>query len=354
MKYLKNKGYKTVHFKSGWMATDYNANADYNLGQKDFFDDFSITFLQTTLLNPFIGKILKTGYRENILNTFDKLANIDDIKEPKFVFAHIVSPHPPYAFDEYGNANDFSKLDNDWSNDSKKEYIGQLKFTNYKTKILIVDDHPAIRKTMVDVLTEEGFATDVAKDGSDALSKLLSQLYDFVLIDVQMPKINGVEVLRELKQKKDSLPKFIFFSAYSLPELKEEAVQLGCLAFLEKPIELKEIISLIKDNKSTALLIYLKDINQGKLLTKTLKEDSFHVILAENIDQTLIQLRQINFRILIFDSDLPGAEQESINATIKSLRSNTLTVETNEDEKMDVVLGKVDEKIKQYKLNHSQ
>ena len=225
---------------------------------------------------------------------------------------------------------------------------------NNKTKILIVDDHPAIRKTMVDVLTEEGFVTDVAKDGSDALSKLLSQLYDFVLIDVQMPKINGVEVLRELKQKKDSLPKFIFFSAYSLPELKEEAAQLGCLAFLEKPIELKEIISLIKDNKSTALLIYLKDINQGKLLTKTLKEDSFHVILAENIDQTLIQLRQINFRVLIFDSDLPGAEQESINATIKSLRSNTLIVETNEDEKMDIVLGKVDEKIKQYKLNHSQ
>jgi two-component system response regulator (stage 0 sporulation protein F) len=225
---------------------------------------------------------------------------------------------------------------------------------NNKTKILIVDDHPAIRKTMVDVLTEEGFATDVAKDGSDALSKLLSQLYDFVLIDVQMPKINGVEVLRELKQKKDSLPKFIFFSAYSLPELKEEAVQLGCLAFLEKPIELKEIISLIKDNKSTALLIYLKDINQAKLLTKTLKEDSFHVILAENIDQTLIQLRQINFRILIFDSDLPGAEQESINATIKSLKSNTITVETNEDQEMNIVLSKIREKLNQYKLNRSQ
>ena len=61
-----------------------------------------------------------------------------------------------------------------------------------------------------------------------------------------------------------------------------------------------------------------------------------------------------NFRILIFDSDLPGAEQESINATIKSLRSNTLTVETNEDEEMDIVLGKIREKLKQYKLNQSQ
>ena len=158
MKYLKNKGYKTVHFKSGWMATDYNANADFNLGQKDYFDDFSITFLQTTLLNPFIGKILKTGYRENILNTFDKLANIDDIKEPKFVFAHIVSPHPPYAFDEYGNANDFSKLDNDWSNDSKKEYIGQLKFTNYKTKILIEQLLKKKKETEIILQSEHGSA----------------------------------------------------------------------------------------------------------------------------------------------------------------------------------------------------
>ena len=224
---------------------------------------------------------------------------------------------------------------------------------NTKIKILIVDDHPAIRKTMVDVLTEEGFETDLAKDGSDALSKCLNQSYDFVLIDVQMPEMNGVEVLRELKVKMTSLPKFIFFSAYSLPELKEEAIELGCLAFLEKPIELKEIISLIKDNKSTAFLIYLKDIKQAKSLGEILRKESFHIIIAENIDQTLIQLRQINFRILIFDSDLPGAEQESISATIKSLGSNTLTVETNEDEEMNTVLDNVAKKLRHYKLNHS-
>ena len=41
--------------------------------------------------------------------------------------------------------------------------------------------------------------------------------YDFVLIDVQMPKLNGIEVLRKLKQEKEILPQFIFFTAYSLP-----------------------------------------------------------------------------------------------------------------------------------------
>jgi DNA-binding response OmpR family regulator len=88
-------------------------------------------------------------------------------------------------------------------------------------------------------------------------------------------------------------------------------------------------------------------------LGKILKKESFHIIIAENIDQTLIQLRQINFRILIFDSDLPGAEQELISATIKSLGSNTLTVKTNEDEEMNTILDNVAKKLSHYKLNHS-
>ena len=113
------------------------------------------------------------------------------------------------------------------------------------------------------------------------------------------------------------------------------------------------IRSLVVLMLSPAFLIYLKDINQGKSLGKILKKESFHIIIAENIDQTLIQLRQINFRILIFDSDLPGAEQELISATIKSLGSNTLTVKTNEDEEMNTILDNVAKKLSHYKLNHS-
>ncbi len=214
---------------------------------------------------------------------------------------------------------------------------------NNNIKILIVDDHPAVRSTMVDVLNEKGFQTDFAEDGELALQKCLNNLYDFVLIDVQMPNMNGIEVFRKLKETMNTIPKFIFFSAYSLPELKEEAIKLGCLAFFPKPIRIEKILALIQDFKSFPFLVYLKKGQQRDSIIEKLNTLGCHVVKAENIDDTLIQLRQINYQYLLFDSDFPGSEQESIHITIKSLQSNTNCFETNEDENVETVLNKIEE-----------
>jgi DNA-binding NtrC family response regulator len=175
--------------------------------------------------------------------------------------------------------------------------------------------------------------------------------YNFILIDVQMPKINGIEVFRTLKEKNTSIPHFIFFSAYSLPELKEEAIKLGCLAFLQKPIRIEKIISLIKDYKSFPFLVYLNNCKQTDSIIEKLDSMGFHVVIADSIDETLIQLRQINYKYLLFDSDCPGSEQESIHTTIKSLHSNTNCFETNEDESVDDALKKIEEHLHQEKAN---
>jgi CheY-like chemotaxis protein len=198
---------------------------------------------------------------------------------------------------------------------------------------------------MVDVLNEEGFVTDIAENGKIALEKCISEKFDFVLMDVQMPELNGVEVFREIKNRNMTSPKFIFFSAYSLPELRKEAENLGCLAFLEKPIEIKKIIYLLKENKSIPILVYLNDSIQGEELCNALKNENYYTILATNIDQVLIQLRQINFKILVFDSDLSQTEHDAIKATIKTHKANTICIETNEDENIKLVLDKVSKQI---------
>ena len=198
---------------------------------------------------------------------------------------------------------------------------------------------------MVDVLNEEGFVTDIAENGKIALEKCISEKFDFVLMDVQMPELNGVEVFREIKNRNITSPKFIFFSAYSLPELRKEAENLGCLAFLEKPIEIKKIIYLLKENKSIPILVYLNDSIQGEELCNALKNENYYTILATNIDQVLIQLRQINFKILVFDSDLSQTEHDAIKATIKTHKANTICIETNEDENIKLVLDKVSKQI---------
>lgn len=218
-------------------------------------------------------------------------------------------------------------------------------------KILIVDDHPAVRSTMVDVLIEEGFNTDFAEDGDIALQKCMVNSYNFVLIDVQMPNVNGIEVFRTMKEKNTPIPQFIFFSAYSLPELKEEAIKLGCLAFLLKPIRIERIISLIKNYKSFPFLIYLNNSEQTDSISEKLDVLGFHVVKAKSIDETLIQLRQINYKYLLFDTDWPGSEQEAIHTTIKSLHSNTSCFETNEDESVEDTLKKIQEHLHKEKAS---
>jgi len=210
-----------------------------------------------------------------------------------------------------------------------------------KTTVLVVDDHPAIRSTMIDILTEEGFSADQAVNGAEALAKCQANEFDFVLMDVQMPELNGVEVLSEIRKSKQTKSKFIFFSAYSVPELEEKALALGSYAFLRKPIKVEKILSLIRDKKGIPVLVFLEDDNMRTCLGNLLKNQGYQVIETNDLDNALIQLRQIDYAFLIYDSDSPGLEQEALTSTIRSLKSQTVCITTNEDEKASEVIEKI-------------
>ena len=68
------------------------------------------------------------------------------------------------------------------------------------TKVLIVDDHPAIRTTMKDVLENEGFETVLAESGEKAVEIYRNNCFDFVLMDMQMPGMKGVDAFRQMLQ----------------------------------------------------------------------------------------------------------------------------------------------------------
>ena len=208
-------------------------------------------------------------------------------------------------------------------------------------RILVVDDHPAIRNTMRDILTNEGFQADLASDGKIALNLCLRFDYDFVLTDLQMPEMNGVELLKALRQEKEKCPRFIFFSAYSTPELKDRAHFLGAYAFLKKPIKVEKILSLIRQKRNLSVLVHIKN-NQLRNSTVTLlSENGYSVHETSLHDDALIKLRQIHYDCLILDEDSPGIEQETIERTIKTLDADTICLETNEDESQKQLLKKV-------------
>ncbi len=135
--YLASKGYNIFDIKSGWGPTNGLSNTDYSYSLVSS-NDFFISFIQTTILYPIVDKIFFEDYAANIEYAFEKIPEITNSKKPKFVFAHIVCPHPPFLFNENGERI-LSELNltNRWVMPEKKYYLGQLKFINKKTLVLV-------------------------------------------------------------------------------------------------------------------------------------------------------------------------------------------------------------------------
>ena len=141
MNFLKSKGYKFIHFSSGWGATDSNKYADLDVQCRRWgsrWDEFTMVLIQTTMLRPFEGYLIEAGARARVLCTFSKLAEVHRIEGPKFVFAHINCPHPPYLFGANGEPVPKTKLKMSgdvW--EQKENYLNQLIFVNKKVEMLI-------------------------------------------------------------------------------------------------------------------------------------------------------------------------------------------------------------------------
>lgn len=137
MNFLKSRGYKFINFRSGWGPTDHNRFADLEIfgsGLNEFHD----VLIQKTMAGPFMYYFLQDTRRQRVLHTFSQLPEMDTLAAPKFVFAHIVSPHPPYVFDVKGEPVPEAKLEmtgHVW--EQKELYLNQLIFINKKVEVLV-------------------------------------------------------------------------------------------------------------------------------------------------------------------------------------------------------------------------
>jgi len=112
---------------------------------------------------------------------------------------------------------------------------------NNESKILIADDSEAIRMVVESILTQSGLHVDIAKDGQEALDMIQENTYDLVLLDIQMPTVDGFEVCRRLRaeEKTKLLPEIVFFSDYEKMEV--EGLKLGVADFISKSNAIKHV-----------------------------------------------------------------------------------------------------------------
>ncbi len=106
---------------------------------------------------------------------------------------------------------------------------------NKKFKILIVDDEPLIRQSLYEILRIEGYSVQMAESGEMALKLLEKDEFDLVVTDMKLPKMSGVDLLKEI-QKKYKNTELILITGFGSIETAVEAMKLGACDFITKPI----------------------------------------------------------------------------------------------------------------------
>lgn len=114
-----------------------------------------------------------------------------------------------------------------------------------KSKIHIIDDESIIHEVLGDLLTSEGYEVESSFNGKEALDKHVSQTFNLILLDLLMPGMSGIEVLKKLK-KIDTQAAIIIITAYASVESAISAMKIGAYDYIQKPFKHDELLMTIK------------------------------------------------------------------------------------------------------------
>ena len=114
------------------------------------------------------------------------------------------------------------------------------------SRILVVDDDKTTRHVLRSVLTSAGFATSVAKDGVEALKVLKTTHFDLLLLDVWMPRMNGLDLLAKLRPI-TSRPRVVVMTSDDAPETLLKAVREQAFKYLHKPVDAPALLQIVRD-----------------------------------------------------------------------------------------------------------
>lgn len=145
-------------------------------------------------------------------------------------------------------------------------------------RVLIVDDDRRMARTLVDILTVNGYQADAAYSAIEAMQKLGETCYDCVLSDIKMPESNGVELHRAIRLSHPDLP-VVLMTAYATDGLVKEGLDEGAISVLTKPLDINLVLAFLSSlRKERSILIVDDDPSFRKTLGDILEARGYPVV----------------------------------------------------------------------------
>ncbi len=192
--------------------------------------------------------------------------------------------------------------------------------------ILIIDDERAIRKTLGEILSYEGYKIDEAADGEEGLKKFSSTTYDVVLCDIKMPKMDGIEFLEKAKEINPDVP-IIVISGHGNIETAVEAVKKGAFDYISKPPDLNRMLITLRNALDKQTLVTETKVLKKKV--SRVQEMVGNSPAIKKIKDTIEKVAPTDARVLITGENGVGKELVARWIHEKSNRSTGPIVEVN-------------------------
>ena len=172
--------------------------------------------------------------------------------------------------------------------------------------ILIVDDEENIRETLKDVLEDEGYAVFLAENGKVALHILDTHVVDVILLDLWLPEIGGMDVLKMMKGRESNIP-VIIISGHGTIDTAVRATKEGAFDFIEKPLSIERIVNVIDH------AIKINDLKEENLALRQGNLNSYYMVKGSSdvyngIEKLISSCAPSNSRVLITGENGTGKE----------------------------------------------
>lgn len=197
-------------------------------------------------------------------------------------------------------------------------------------RLLVVEDDAMLAGGLARALRRAGYAVDLTASGEEAISASRAQAYDLILLDINLPDINGISVLRTLRAGRDETP-VIILTANHRPDQKVEGLDGGADDYVAKPFDLDELLARIRAqirsrDRRTSHVLAVGDVQldlAGQTVSKagapvaiTAKEFK---VLAELMRRAGKFVSKDDLESALYDGD-SGAESNTIEVTVYALR----------------------------------
>ena len=195
-----------------------------------------------------------------------------------------------------------------------------------KDAILVVDDEAGVRSSLAGILGDEGYAVTACDSGEAGLAALEARRYDLVLLDVWLPGLDGLEVLRRIRERDSELP-VVVISGHGTIETAVKAVRLGAQDFVEKPLSLEKTVLAVRNAlRQRRLESQLRELRQ--------QLDARYAMVGESpalqrLREEIRQAAPSNGRVLIFGENGTGKELVARAIHAQSQRAAGPFVEVN-------------------------